>query len=255
MRFQIHHVNPESPSFADVVACEIESFDNPLQSIFRFFYPIFGNESESEKYLALDNLVQLQRQWARDDPDTVWTKVIDTESDNQVAAGLLVKIHKTNPFDSPKIKDESAVWYPPGGQREYIDECLRIFNAPREKFMARPHIYFYIGFIEASYRQLGLIDMLIGEKCRRADELGLECYLEAVAARGVAIFMRQGFIPFREVAIEPKRENADDEWKEMERKMQPLSFWPMWRPPYGRFVPGETRPPWHRVRDEKGSKL
>lgn len=147
MRFQVQQIDPESAEFADVVACEVDSFDNPPQSIFRFFYPIFGDESEDEKKVALQNLVELQRQWARDDPDSVWYKAIDTENDNRIAGGLLIKIHKTNPFDSSKSKDESAVWYPAGSQREYIDECLRIFNAPREKFMQRPHLCAYATLI------------------------------------------------------------------------------------------------------------
>jgi hypothetical protein len=143
MRFEIHQVDPESPGFADVVACEVESFDNPLQSIFRFFYPIFGDEPEHDKKVALDNLVQLQRQWTREDPDSIWLKIVDTENNNKVACGLLMKIHKTNPFASKSKGEESAVWYPRGSQREYIDECLRIFNEPREKFMQRPHLCRY----------------------------------------------------------------------------------------------------------------
>ncbi|KAL3474056.1 hypothetical protein BJX99DRAFT_186307 [Aspergillus californicus] len=143
MRFQVHQVDPESDEFADVVACEVDSFENPPQSIFRFFYPIFGDESAHENKTALRNLVELQRQWARDDPDSIWYKAIDTENGNRIVGGLLIKIHKENPFNSLKSKDESAVWYAAGSQRQYIDECLRIFNAPREKFMQRPHVCEY----------------------------------------------------------------------------------------------------------------
>ncbi|KAL4784893.1 hypothetical protein BJX76DRAFT_356630 [Aspergillus varians] len=251
MRFQIQQIDPSFPSFADVVACEVNSFNNPHQPIFRFFYPIFGPESKDEKTLALDNLVQLQRTWAREDPDTIWLKAIDTENNNKVAGGLLIKIPKTNPFISDKRKGESATWYPPGSQREYIDECMAIFNAPRERFMQRPHLCTdltsadsYIGFVLPEYRQQGLADLLLEEECRRADELGIEAYMEAVTAMGVPIFMRHGFIPYRKLSVEPKRENPDAEWMEMERKMQPLRFWPMWRPPHGRFVPGKTKTPW-----------
>ncbi|KAL4865160.1 hypothetical protein BDV12DRAFT_155466 [Aspergillus spectabilis] len=256
MRFQIHQVDPESAEFADVVACEVNSFDSPHQSIFRFFYPIFGPEPEDEKKNALQNLVQLQRQWARDDPDSVWLKVIDTENNNKIAGGLLIKIHKNNPFPSTGEKEsDSAIWYPAGSQREYIDQAMRIFNEPRERFLQRPHLYSYIGFVLLEYRQQGLADMLLEEQCRRADEHGLETYMEAVTAMGVPIFMRHGFIPFRKVAVEPKRDNPDAVWKEMEKKMQPLRFWPMWRPPYGKFVPGETRPPWEGYMSGMFSKL
>ena len=64
----------------------------------------------------------------------------DTEDGDKIVGGLLIKIHRANPFTKDKQKNESAVWYPPGVQREYIEACLSIFNAPREKFMARPHL-------------------------------------------------------------------------------------------------------------------
>ncbi|KAL4917387.1 hypothetical protein BDW62DRAFT_201819 [Aspergillus aurantiobrunneus] len=244
MRFQMHQIDPSTPEFTDIVACEITSFNNPYQSIFRFFYPIFGPESDEEKAPAFESLVQLHRQWAREDPDSIWLKAIDTENNNKIVGGLLLKIHKSNPFAPAKAKADSAVWYPPGSKREYIDECLRIFNGPREKFMQRPHLYSYIGFVLPEYRRLGVADLALDEECRRADEHGLEAYMEAVTAMGVPIFMRHGFIPYRKVSVKPEREDPDDEWKEMERRMQPLRFWPMWRPPYGRFIPGETVPPW-----------
>ncbi|KAL2824573.1 hypothetical protein BJY01DRAFT_241678 [Aspergillus pseudoustus] len=265
-RFEIHQVNPESPEFADLVACEVTSFEKPFQSIFRFFYPIFGAESEQEKRVALANLVTLQRQWARDDPDSVWLKVIDKEEGDKIVGGLLIKVHQANPFTgdegiTKQKKDDSAVWYPPGGQRDYIDAALAIFNEPRERFMQRPHLYSYIGFVLPEYRQQGIADMLLVEECRRADEHGLEAYMEAVTAMGVPIFMRHGFIPFRKVSVEPKvsekgaRVGENAEWEDMERKMQPLRFWPMWRPAYGQFTPGVTVPPWGEFMDRMFSKL
>lgn len=96
--------------------------------------------------------------------------------------------------------------------------------------------------------------MLLAEECRRADELGIEAYMESVAAMGVPIYMRHNYIPLAELPVKAIRDSPDNEWKELERKMQPLSFWPMWRPAYGKFVPGVTRAPWAAV-NEKCSKL
>ncbi|KAL4993214.1 hypothetical protein BDV10DRAFT_29942 [Aspergillus recurvatus] len=257
-RFQIHQVDPSSDEFANLIACEVASFDNPYQSIFRFLYPIFGDESEEEKATALENLIELHRQWAREDPDSIWLKASDSENDNRVAGGLLIKVHRTNPFAGDQNKPrmmESATWYPPGSRREYINQCLAIFNAPREKFMQRPHVYSYIGFVHPSYRRHGIADLLLEEECRRADELGLEVYMEAVTAMGVPIFMRHGFIPYRKVSVEPKSRKADEEWRDMERKMQPLRFWPMWRPKGADFVPEETRLPWDGYLSGMFSKL
>ncbi|KAL4948053.1 hypothetical protein BDW69DRAFT_203827 [Aspergillus filifer] len=242
IRFQIHEIPPSDPSFPDLIAVEIESFNNPFQSIFRFFYPVFGPESDEEKKIAHANLIELHRKWAREDPDSIWLKVVDTEDDDKIVGGLLIKIHKVNPFSKDRQKDESALWYPPGSQRDYIDACLSLFNVPRERFMARPHLYSYIGFVHPEYRRHGIADLLLSEETRRADELGLEAYMEAVTAMGVPIFMRHGFIPWKKVVVRPEKRDADSQWKDMESKMQPLRFWPMWRPKYGKLE--GARPPW-----------
>jgi hypothetical protein len=143
-RFKILPVDPESPEFEEVIAGQIDSFNKPYQSLFRLYYPIFGHESEEEKKVAFKNLVELERQWARDDLDCRWIRAIDTEQNNKLAAGALFKISKENPFGLNKSKkNESAIWYPAGGQREYIDEAARILGAPRERYMQRPHLSTY----------------------------------------------------------------------------------------------------------------
>ncbi|GIC94981.1 uncharacterized protein Aud_002313 [Aspergillus udagawae] len=256
MRFQLSEVHHDADEFEELVACEVASFEHPQQSIFRFFYPIFGHESAAQKQTAFRNLVELQRQWSRDDPDVVWVKAIDTEKNNKIVGGLLMKVHKKSP---PAHKDDdrhkSAFWYSAGSRRKYIDECLRIFTAPHEKFMQRPHVYLYIGFVLPEYRQQGVADRLLADACRRADELEIEAWLESVVAMGVPIYMRHGFIPFRKHTVEPQTEKPDDEWNDMEEKMQPLRFWPMWRPPHGKFVPGETNPPWNEFMSSMLSRL
>jgi hypothetical protein len=69
--------------------------------------------------------------------------------------------------------------------------------------------------------------------------------MESVNPIGVPLYMRHGFIPYYEHRVEPKMQNPDKEWKDMEKKMQPLLFLPMWRPVYGKFVPGKTILPWN----------
>ncbi|PTU20002.1 hypothetical protein P175DRAFT_0502149 [Aspergillus ochraceoroseus IBT 24754] len=257
MRFQIHEVPFDADDFEELIACEVASFDRPQQSIFRFFYPIFGEEPQEAKDVAFTNLVELKRQWCRDDPDALWLKVTDTEHQGKIVGGLLLKIHQTNPFarKSSKETSQSAVWYPAGSQREYIDECTRIFSEPYERYMQRPHVYLYIGFVLNGYRQAGLADLLLVAACQRADELGLEAWTEAVQPTSLVVNMRHGFIPYRKLPIEPTTETPDDEWLQMERKMQPLRFWPMWRPPSGKIVVGHTMPPWREFMTGMFSRL
>ncbi|GFF93007.1 hypothetical protein IFM53868_07040 [Aspergillus udagawae] len=94
MRFQLSEVHHDADEFEELVACEIASFEHPQQSIFRFFYPIFGHESAAQKQTAFQNLVELQRQWSRDDPDVVWIKAIDTQNNNKIVGGLLMSTRR-----------------------------------------------------------------------------------------------------------------------------------------------------------------
>ncbi|PYH41504.1 uncharacterized protein BP01DRAFT_348935 [Aspergillus saccharolyticus JOP 1030-1] len=256
MRFRLSELDPATDALSEFVACQIASFDEPFQSIYRFFYPIFGGESEAERQEAFTNL-----------PGSVFLQVRDQERDDKFVAGVYFKIHKQNPY-APKGKgsgsgsspeDESppaAVWYPEGMRREYITRCIEIFSEPHMKFMQKPHLYAFVGFALPEYRQLGLADMVLAEICRRADELGLEAWLEAVTPIGVTIYKRHGFIPFsggvsvQPPATEVEAQNAD--WQDIEAKMQPLRYWPMWRPPQGKTVLGEATPPWGNPRKMRG---
>jgi hypothetical protein len=101
----------------------------------------------------------------------------------------------------------------------------------------------YIGYVVDEYRESGLAHMMLGEECRLADELGLEAYMESVAWSGVALWMRHGFFPTFRVDAKPRKSNPDEEWLQMQKKMEPMKFWPMWRPPYRKWEPG-VRPPW-----------
>jgi hypothetical protein len=102
----------------------------------------------------------------------------------------------------------------------------------------------YWGFTHPDYRQTGIVDLIFTEATRRADELGLEMWLESILPMGVPIYMRHGFIPFRAHKIQPTTQNPDEEWKEIDKRLSPLRFWPMWRPASARYVEGETIAPW-----------
>ncbi|PYH82164.1 hypothetical protein BO82DRAFT_68971 [Aspergillus uvarum CBS 121591] len=259
MRFQLSELDPKSDALSEFVTCQVTSFGEPFQPIYRFFYPIFGGESEAQKQEALTNLVQLHREWAREDPDSVFLQIRDRDRDNQLVAGVYFKVHRQNPYarggngdpggDGEEEHDPSAApWYPEGPRREYITRCIEIFSEPHMKLMQKPHVYIFVGFVLPEYRQLGLADMLLVEVCRRADELGLESWLEAVIAMGVTIYRRHGFIPYSGgLLVQPaatELEAQDADWQDIEAKMQPLRYWPMWRPPRGKIELGKTSPPW-----------
>ncbi|KAL4982462.1 hypothetical protein BDW68DRAFT_195338 [Aspergillus falconensis] len=228
--FQIRQVDPSGDGFANLIACEVASFDNPYQSIFRFLYPA-----------TLKNLTDPHRQWAGEDPDSIWLKAVDTENDNRIAAH----------------DDGFSSWYPLGSRKEHINQCLALFYAPREKVMQRPHISSRLlhRLRTPVHHHHGIVNLLLEEQCRRADEFGLEAYLEVVTAMDVPIFMRHGLIPYRKVCVEPETTKAEEEGRVMERKMQPFRFWPMWRPKGEKFMPGETRPPWYGDLSAVFSKL
>ncbi|PYI18695.1 hypothetical protein BO86DRAFT_429824 [Aspergillus japonicus CBS 114.51] len=158
MRFQLSELDPKSDALSEFVTCQVTRFGEPSQPIYRFFYPIFGGEPEAQKQEALTNLMQLHREWAREDPDSVFLQIRDRDRDNQLVAGVYSKVHRQ-----------------------------------------KPHVY----------------------------ELGLDSWLEAAIAMGVTIYRRHGLLR--------------QKWRP---RMQPLRYWPMWRPPHGKIELGNTSPPW-----------
>lgn len=100
-------------------------------------------------------------------------------------------------------------------------------------------------FTHPDYRRQGVAQKILDWGIKKADELGLEIFLEATPP-SKPLFEKQGFVVIKENITTPETDDPDDakRWKEMEEKVGPLNFWLMWRPVGGNYEEGKTVKPW-----------
>lgn len=94
---------------------------------------------------------------------------------------------------------------------------------------------------EQRYRGIGRGLMAWG--MHRADELGLESYIEATPM-GRELYERCGFQVVARVDVEVDAERGMEEWESMKRGLLPAGYDAMWRPVGGVWVDGEPQRTW-----------
>lgn len=133
MTFKLEEVNPEA-DFAELMICLWESYEEPYQSLFRLFCPI--PEGKTREVAIKESTVR-QLDWFHADPTSYWQKITDSET-GKIVAGALWKICKSNPFE-PEESHE-AFWFPEGGQRNFVTQALKLFEAPRARMAPKPQL-------------------------------------------------------------------------------------------------------------------
>ncbi|KAI9645891.1 hypothetical protein NHQ30_005328 [Ciborinia camelliae] len=225
MPFQLLDVNP-STDFPELIECEWTSYENPPQSFFRLFCPIIGSRATARAD-SLQECTARQLEWHESDPTSYWQKVIDTESGKIVGAALW-KICPTNPFEHEEDHSE-AYWFPEGGQRDFVTRSLQRFDAPREKLAPRSQVYLNIIYTHPSYRRRGIASMMMEWGKQKADEMGVEMWLDATVY-GVPVYKKHGFSVVNENNLVPEPVGEpDEEWKKIEKELGPMSMWQMVR--------------------------
>jgi hypothetical protein len=135
MSFTLQEVDPEK-DFAELIECEWDSYENPDQTFFRLFCPVYGT-GPSARPDSVKEATARQLDWHKSDPTSYWQKVVNKEG--KIVGGALWKICPTNPFEHPEDHSE-VYWYPKGGQRDYVAHALELFEAPRMRMAQRPQV-------------------------------------------------------------------------------------------------------------------
>ena len=81
----------------------------------------------------------------------------------------------------------------------------------------------------------------------RADDLNLECWMEA-SAMGKPLYEKFGYRSLLHLAFDKERKNASDEWMKCAHEMTPPPIYAMWRPKRGVWeneAGVEVQKPWH----------
>ncbi|KAI1500855.1 acyl-CoA N-acyltransferase [Biscogniauxia marginata] len=233
MALQLQELNAET-DFPAIARCLFESYEDPPQKFFHVFFPIHGVGGKAREE-AIDECAVRLKQWHTHDPSSYWQKVIDTKT-GRIAGGALWNIHTENPFAEPH--DEEVTWFPNDSSREYAAQAIESHSAPRARVAQKPHVYLFIIFTHPDYRRRGVSQQFLNWGMKKADELGLEIYLDSTP-HGKPLYEVNGFTCLDENFIKPQRDNPDEKWKEIEQKVGPFTFWLMWRPVGGKHETGK----------------
>ncbi|KAI0866738.1 acyl-CoA N-acyltransferase [Xylaria cubensis] len=228
-----------SVDFPAIARCMFESYEEPNQPLIQLWFPIHGNGPEAREESIREAADRLKR-WHNEDPTSSWHKIID-EKTGRVAGGALWSIYNENPFSNHK--PPQAPWFPDDSSREYAEQALMTHVTPRTRYACRAHVYLFIIFTHPDYRRQGVGQQVMDWGKAKADELGLEFFLDATEA-GRPLYEVNGFIPIQENPNHPQKENPDDKWTETEKKIGRFSLCLMWRPVGGKYEEGKTIKPW-----------
>ena len=97
-------------------------------------------------------------------------------------------------------------------------------------------------FTHPDHRSRGAGSLLVQWGVHRADELGLEAFVEATKS-GVRLYEKYGFVASDSFRAETERDGASEKWKKLVREL-PIEYTFLWRPKKGKWIPGETKFPW-----------
>jgi hypothetical protein len=113
---------------------------------------------------------------------------------------------------------------------------------------AQISIVLNIAFTVLEHRRKGVASLFLNWGLNRADELGLETWLEA-SEQGQPIYEKLGFLPYsmnKVSPVMPASYTAEQiaEWEKLKKEILPIGAMTMWRPQGGKFVEGKTTKPW-----------
>ncbi|KAH8779968.1 hypothetical protein F5883DRAFT_540965 [Diaporthe sp. PMI_573] len=211
--------------FHAISRCLFESHEDPPQKFFHLWFPIHGNDEQARENAIEEGATRLKL-WHTEDPSSNWRKVVDTES-GRIAGAALWNIHHENPFAVPD--DLEVTWFPEGGSREFVEQMITQYDAPRAEAAQKPHVYLFVLFTHPDYRRKGVGQQLLNWGVEKADELRLDIFLDSTSP-GRPLYEANGFSYLQENHIRPKKDHADHQWQEVEKKVGAITFWPMKRP-------------------------
>jgi GNAT superfamily N-acetyltransferase len=256
MPLELREIDTEV-DFPALAKCLYESYEDPLQQFFYVWFPIFG-DGEAARKESLDEAATRLAKWHAEDPSSYWQKVVDTET-GKIAGAALWNIHTENPF--AEEHDMEITWFPDDGSRKFAGQLVELHNCPRSRLGQRPHICKYICchkytkilitkidlfiiYTHPEYRRKGVGQQFMDWGMKKADEMGLEMFLDSTPV-GRPLYEANQFIMVKENIIIPQTDSPDEAWKELEKQTGPVPFYLMWRPAGGwredSILPWETK--------------
>lgn len=98
-------------------------------------------------------------------------------------------------------------------------------------------------FTHPEHRNRGAGSLLVDWGVRKADESGVEAYVEA-STMGKPVYEKYGFVVVDVLEMKFENPNPSEEWKRFVQRLQAESPALMWRPIGGKYEAGKTIIPW-----------
>ncbi|KAI4129551.1 MAG: hypothetical protein LQ338_002187 [Usnochroma carphineum] len=247
------HLSPaQPPDFPALIACQKTSYLSPKNTLYTLFCPM--NRPTAADSLA--EATERQLQWHEADPSSVWLKVTDPDTKDEehggdkIVGGACWHVYeKEAPFrgDEGEKGEEkmTCYWWPEEGRkREMADQVLGQLMGTRAERMVRPCLLLEICYVHPSYRRQGAGNMLVQWGTQKADELGLEAFVESTAD-GKPLYAKHGFHCTNEILLKGELDDMDEGLKRLQEELTWRAYY-MWRPKGGKWVEGETVVPWVR---------
>ena len=100
-------------------------------------------------------------------------------------------------------------------------------------------------FTHPDYRRQGVADELMKWGTQKADQMGVEMWLNA-AASATSLYKKHGFVTVRDNDLVPTTENPSEAWSEIRDRLRLEPVFVMWRPAGGEYIEGKTLKPWEQ---------
>ena len=99
--------------------------------------------------------------------------------------------------------------------------------------------------VHPNHRRRGIGSLLMNIGILRADELNLECWMEA-SAMGKPLYQKFSFRTVNTIVLDTENSSSSDEWRRCAYEMTPKPIYAMWRPKQGEWKNGrgEVKLPW-----------
>ncbi|EUC44346.1 hypothetical protein COCMIDRAFT_6324 [Bipolaris oryzae ATCC 44560] len=214
----------------------------PYEPFIQLVFPVLGYTT-AHREAAINE--SKQRLWEQHQADRSihWFYAFDTVTNKAVGCAQWV-ISTTNPYAAggPDLK---APWWPEGEQRRFCESILNQVYKPRASWMARPHCALNWMAVDPAHRLRGIGCLLMDVGVVRADELDVECWMEA-SAMGKPLYEKFGFQSLLKIAFDTEKPNASDEWRKSAHELTPAPIFAMWRPTKSsrQGSRGEVQMPW-----------
>ncbi|KAF3386842.1 hypothetical protein F1880_000409 [Penicillium rolfsii] len=229
MSFQLKKVAVEE--LQEIVAAERYAFETPLQPIFRLYCPVTDNNPQK----TIADTAARERERAKN-PDSnvenIWIKAVSSQ-DSETLVGGAQWIFIPEKSSSLEADVESfSRRHPEEGARLFAAQSYRILREceTRNRLDTTgegPYATLGSFFTLPEYRKLGIGHLLMQWGLEKADEKGLDIWIEA-APSAVPFYERHGFVQKEVTHLRPQRpdgldEKIAEEWDDMARKLLPIT--------------------------------